>query len=68
MVEFDNAIIPNTGGTKFKFDVKTPDASTINITVSTVTKADAGLYRSSENYYRDMNNNGCCVLVVTSMI
>ncbi|CAG2234987.1 unnamed protein product [Mytilus edulis] len=66
MTKFDNTIIPNTGGTKFKFDLKTPDTSTINITVSTVTKADAGLYRSSQNYYRDMNNNGCCVLVVTT--
>ncbi|VDI29986.1 Hypothetical predicted protein [Mytilus galloprovincialis] len=66
MVEFDSNIISNTGGTKFKFDVKTLDVSTINITVSTVTKADAGLYRSSQNYYRDMNNNGCCVLVVTT--
>ncbi|CAC5401518.1 unnamed protein product [Mytilus coruscus] len=60
------SIISNIVGTKFKYDVMTLDVSTINIIVMSVMKTDAGLYQSIEDGYRDMEANGCCVLVVTT--
>ncbi|XP_071173898.1 protein turtle homolog B-like [Mytilus edulis] len=52
----------NSKTNNYKFDNMTKDISRINITVISVRKTDAGLYRTvDDNYAVD----GCCLLVVT---
>lgn len=64
-----NLIVPHTDGTKYKYSkMRSRDVNSINITVMNVMKTDAGQYRSKGHRFRDMIDNGCCVLVVTSMI
>lgn len=51
---------------KYKFDDMLQDEHFINFTVMSVDHTDAGLYVSVDEI--DENIDGCCVLVVTSMI
>lgn len=55
--------VANTLSKKYKFDQKSRDINTINITVIRVETADAGLYKSVST-----NVDGCCLLVVTGML
>lgn len=59
------SLITNKDTRKYEFDNMPQDLRSINITVMSVKQRDAGLYGSVDD---DGFMNGCCVLVVTSMV